>query len=298
MTYLRDWILLINLCLMVLVIHARGAEPTSPGKEYIYKSTSGMPQAMEVYFPSNHDPANSRVPCLLLFHGGCWGNGDLSTFRYDCSYFASRGIVAATANYYMVSKEDRGNLSEGESRKQVCVTDAKSAIRWIKQHSRELGIDPNLIIVGGGSAGGHISILSTTNPGINDPKDPKEFDTSVIAYLLFNPALSEGDAKYPQINALNYLTSGFPPAVVFFGTEDKWKSGWDAAHNKLKDLGAADRIHVWLAEGESHAFFNKQPWKDITIIEADRFLSSLGLLQGDPTLKPPDGGPSLKRELP
>ena len=150
----------IALCQPVIAV-----EKAPAGKQFIYKRTNGEPQALEVYFPKDHDPSSSRLPCLLLFHGGCWGNGDLSTFRYDCSYFASRGIVAVTANYFMHSKESRLKLPGDVSRKQACVTDAKSAIRWIKQHADELGIDPDRIVVGGGSAGGRISLLSTLNPG-------------------------------------------------------------------------------------------------------------------------------------
>lgn len=265
------------------------------GKEIIYKHTKGQPQALEVFFPEGHDPSNAKVPCLLLFHGGGWGNGDKKTFHYDCEYFASRGIVAITANYFMYTKEQRLKLPETVSRKAACVTDAKSAIRWVKQHGAELGIDPDKLIVGGGSAGGHISILSTTNPGLNDPADPQGIDTEVAAYVLFNPALSQQDDQYPEINALNHLTSDFSPAVVFFGTEDRWKKGWDSAHAKLKELGAGDRIQLWLAENEEHAFFNKQPWKDLSLIKADRFLQSLGLLDGEPELKLPVPGPRYRQ---
>ncbi len=271
-------------------------EDAPAGKEYTYKQTKGEPQVMEIYFPEDHDPDKEKLPCLLLFHGGGWGNGDLRTFRYDCHYFASRGIVAATANYYMYSKEARTKLPEDVSRKAACVTDAKSAIRWIKQHADELGVDPQKIIVGGGSAGGHISILSTICPANDDPRDPLQLDTSVAAYVLFNPALSPGDEAYPDIYAMAHLSADFAPAVVFFGTEDRWKPGWDAAQAKLTALGAGDRIHLFLAEGEEHAFFNKQPWKDLTIIEADRFLSSLGFLEGEPQLKVPAGGKHLRAQ--
>ena len=109
-----------------------------PGKEFIYKHTAGKPQTLEVYFPKDHDPAKAKVPCVLLFHGGGWSGGDLKTFRYDCQYFASRGLVAATANYYMVPKAERNKLPAGTSCKSFCITDAKSAIRWMKQHAGEL----------------------------------------------------------------------------------------------------------------------------------------------------------------
>jgi len=231
---------------------------------------------------------------MLLFHGGGWGNGDLSTFRYDCEYFASRGIVAATANYFMHSREQSRDLPEGVSRKSACVTDAKSAIRWIKQHASELGIDPRKIIVGGGSAGGHIAILATTSPANDDPSDPVGFDTSVAAYVLFNPALSEQDAEFPDINALNHLNPDFSPAVVFFGTEDRWKKGWDTAHNRLRELGAAEKIQLWLAQDETHAFFNKQPWKDLSLIKADQFLVTQGYLVGQPTIMKPADAKDFK----
>ena len=58
--------------------------------------------------------------------------------------------------------------------KRYCISDAKSAIRWFKQHANELGIDPKRIIAGGGSSGGHVCLLATTNPGLNDPNDPKK----------------------------------------------------------------------------------------------------------------------------
>jgi dienelactone hydrolase len=269
------------------------ADDLPPGRRYVYKHSAGQPQALEIYFPEGHDPSTAKVPCVLLFHGGAWGGGDLKQFREFCRYFASRGLVAATANYRLFPADERHSLPAGESRKQFCIIDAKSAIRWIKQHGEELGIDPMRVITGGGSAGGHISILATTNPGLNDPADPKEFDTSVVAYLLFNPALTAFDANFPEVDALGYLTADFAPAIVFFGTEDKWKRGWDAAHAQLKALGAGDRIHLWLAQGASHSFFGKNPWKDLVLIQADRFLVSLGLLDGQPTLKPTAHGKKL-----
>lgn len=265
---------------------------TPPGKVYVYKDSGGKPQEMEIYFPENHDPAKSKVPGLLLFHGGGWTGGNLVQFRAACQYFASRGLVAATANYRMLTKDERAKLPQGESCKRVCITDAKSALRWMKQHAAELGVDPQRIITGGGSAGGHVSVLATCQPGLDDPADPKGFDTSVVAYLLFNPAFSPDDSQDPEVDVLRHLKPTLAPAIVFFGTEDKWKQGWDAAYAKLVSLGNKT-TEVCLAEGQTHSFFNKAPWQNVTLIAADRFLVRLGLLQGDPTFPPPSGGEKL-----
>ena len=43
------------------------------------------------------------------------------------------------------------------------------------------------------------------------------------------------------------------------------------------------------AEGEGHGFFNQSPWMERTTIAADKFLASLGYLEGEPTMEVPTG---------
>lgn len=50
------------------------------------------------------------------------------------------------------------------------------------------------------------------------------------------------------------------------------------------------------APGVPHGFFNQSPWQEITLKQADEFLTSLGLLQGPPTVQIPDATPSLRME--
>ena len=144
------------------------------GKVYVYKEVDGMTREMEIFFPKDHDPSKKSVPGVIMFHGGGWGSGSRVMFSYQCNYFASRGLVAATVTYKLAKKAVANKTKGTESRKRVCITDAKSAIRWYKQNAKKLGIDPRKIIAGGGSAGGHISLLATTNRGLNDPGDPKK----------------------------------------------------------------------------------------------------------------------------
>jgi dienelactone hydrolase len=262
------------------------------GKVFIYKHSAGKPRQMEIYFPPNHDPATAKAPGLILFHGGGWTGGALGQFRAACAYFASRGLVCATAEYQMLGKGERGKHPTELTAKRVCITDAKSAIRWFKQHAGELGIDPNRIITGGGSAGGHISALATLNPGLNDPADPQDIDTSVVAYLWFNPAFSPGDKQDAEVDVLRHLKKDIAPAIVFFGTNDGWKKGWDTAYAKLKSLGNTTTDEQ-LAQGLPHGFFNGKPWRTVTLIAADRFLAKQGLLQGEPTLTAPATGEKL-----
>jgi len=261
---------------------ARG-EDIPEGKIYSYKEEDGVTREMEIHFPKGHDATTESVPGIIMFHGGGWGGGKRDQFRYLCHYFADRGLVAATVSYRLATKADNG---EG-SRKRVCIRDAKSAIRWYKQNAENLGIDVHRIIAGGGSAGGHVSLLATTNPELNDPHDNREHDTSVVAYLLFNPALGMADAKDSEVDFLQHIRPDFPPAIVFFGSEDeKWLKGWNAAYTKMQSLDIRS-VEFWIAEDQEHSFFNKQPWQDMTIRASDEFLKDLGLINGEPTLMPP-----------
>lgn len=280
-------------CLLLCSALAHAARFEGPeGKPYVYKTSGGVERKMEIYFPPNHDPAKTKVPGLILFHGGGWQGGELSQFRYACAYFASRGLVCATAEYQMLGKSGIEKLGKRESRKRVCVTDAKSAIRWFKQNAAQLGIDSSRVITGGGSAGGHISALATMNPGLNDPADPKDIDPKVVAYLWFNPAFEANDKNDSEIDILTHLKVELPPAIVFFGDKDSWKVGWDVAYKKWKTLGTKS-IDLRIAPGQGHSFFNKDPWRTVTLIAADEFLVKQGLLAGKTTLTAPASGEKL-----
>lgn len=283
--------------LTATLAHAQTSADAPAGERRVYKHSAGKPRVLELYFPPNHDPAKAKVPGLILFHGGGWSGGDLKQFRAACAYFASRGLVCATAEYRMLTKEEAKALPAGETKKRACVTDARSAIRWFKQNADKLGIDPARVITGGGSAGGHISALATLNPGLNDPADPPGIDTSVVAYLWFNPAFAPDDTQDPEIDILRFVNKELPPAIAFFGTEDPWKKGWDTAYARWREAGST-AIDLRLAQGEKHGFFNRDPWQSVTLIAADRFLAGLGLLSGEPTRGLPAGAGALVQAQP
>lgn len=265
------------------------------GKPYVYKTSAGKERKMEVFFPPNYDPTRAKMPGMILFHGGAWLGGTLDEFRTTCHYFASRGLVCATAEYQMLkmSKAEAAKLPDGETHKRVCVIDAKSAIRWFKQHAVEFGMDPARIITGGCSAGGHISALATMNPALNDPADPQDVDTSVVAYIWVNPAFQRNDSKAPEIDIMRHLKPDLPPAIVFFGDQDGYKKGWDMVQARWQSLGT-HAIELQIAPGKDHGFFNhSRQWETVTLISADHFLVKHGLLTGKPTLEMPASGERL-----
>ncbi|MGD7653960.1 MAG: hypothetical protein ACQCXQ_12140, partial [Verrucomicrobiales bacterium] len=101
-----------------------------------------------------------------------------------------------------------------------------------------------------------------------------------------------GDSKYPEIDALKFLKPDMAPAIAMYGTKDPWLKRAQPVYRKLDRLGNTT-TELWHAEGQSHAFFNNEPWKTATLIAADRFLVRQGLLNGEPTLTPPANGAKL-----
>jgi acetyl esterase/lipase len=255
-----------------------------PGKEYVYKTVNGTPIKMEAYFPKDWEPSQNRT-CILLFHGGGWSGGDLDQFRYDGEYFAGRGAVFMTANYRMNSNAEAKAFPSGVSRKRICVTDARSAIRWCKQKAGELGIDPDKIVTGGSSAGAHLSIMASLGGSeLDDPNDPKEFSTKVAAHLLFSAAfVAPGGDKDDAVDVFAQLKRPLAPTIFYEGDRDGWKKGVDLLMPKL--LAAGDEVILKVAVGQSHVFNLVAPWKNACLADADKFLVDHGLLKGVSTLK-------------
>jgi acetyl esterase/lipase len=183
------------------------------------------------------------------------------------------------------------------------VEDAKSAVRWLRQHSKELGIDADKVVASGGSAGGHIAACTALIDTFDAETDEKSFSAKPNAMVLFNPALNidelaemrdstdEKKALAKAITPNRFINANTPPAIIFFGTADKLKAGADQYLAKAKPLNL--RAELWTAEGESHGFFNRAPWTPITTRKADEFLVSLDYLKGVPAIKLAADAPKL-----
>ncbi len=99
-------------------------------------------------------------PTVVCIHGGGFSGGRREDYDGLCRKFAARGYVAATIDYRLSPKH----------RWPAHIHDCKAAIRWLRAHATEYGIDVDRIAAMGSSAGGHLSqFLAVTN-------DVREFD--------------------------------------------------------------------------------------------------------------------------
>jgi len=303
-------LLLPILLAIALPLHAQKAGPSKPTikltdaeiatKEIVYKTTPQGELKLHVFSPKGEVQAAVLRPCVVFFFGGGWKSGSYRQFVPQSEYLASRGIVAICADYRI--------LSLHQTTPDKAVEDAKSAIRWVRGHPSELGIDPTKIIAGGGSAGGHLAACTALVTAYDAESDDKSISAKPNALVLFNPAMNiatifkqNGTAANPMtpeiaeaITPNNFVTKDTPPAILFFGTADKLKDGGDEYVKKATTLGV--RAEMWTAADMPHSFFNGTPWIQVTARKMDEFLVSLGYLSGEPTLKLPENAPSLKHE--
>ncbi|MBM3888267.1 MAG: alpha/beta hydrolase [Verrucomicrobia bacterium] len=261
--------------------------------EQVFKQTPQGELKLYVHYPPDRGK-DDRRPAIIFFFGGAWKHGSPAQFLPQAEYFAARGLVSVRADYRISSKH--------QTTPEKCIEDAKSAVRWLRSHAGELGVDPDKIIASGGSAGGHLAAATALVPGHEAKEDDAKVSCKPNALVLFNPALHfpEFSVKDADGNPLKdfwptpFLKKGAPPAILFFGTNDKMVTQGREYLAKSKELGC--RAELYTAEGQGHGFFNRSPWTEITARQADLFLASLGYLQGEPALKLPDGAPALKRE--
>jgi acetyl esterase len=259
--------------------------PADASETVIYKTAAGTPLKLLVDKPADWK-AGDRRPAILFFFGGGWVGGSVAQFERHSAYFASRGMVGIRVQYRTIPKGDPGPPL-------VCVADAKSAMRYVFSQAAELGIDPERIGAAGGSAGGHLAAFTGMVGGLDDPKDDLNVPCKPKALVLFNPVFDNGPGewgsgrvgeRYPEFSPAHNITKDAPPMIVFLGDKDKLipVRVLNAFAARMKDAGVRCETHIY--PGAGHGFFNSGGYYKETLIAADRFLASLGWIDGEPTL--------------
>lgn len=252
---------------------------------HVYKTTKGAELKLHFILPKDQKPADKR-PAIVFFFGGGWATGSPAQFEPQARHFAARGMVTACAEYRIKS---RHGVSPD-----ACVADAKSAVRWMRVHAAELGIDPDRIVASGGSAGGHIAACAGVIQGFEEKSEDAKISSVPNALILFNPALDvtpyavksgfgdKADALSPAL----HVGKGAPPAIVFHGEDDQLVPFEQAGRFAAAMKAVGSRCEVVGFPGEGHGFFNYKgqgsappdhPYSK-TLKAADDFLVSLGYL--------------------
>ncbi len=249
-------------------------------KQVVYKKIDTVLLSMDVYFPDEIKGSDGS-PAMVFFFGGGWNGGAVSQFEEHAKYFSSKGIVCFLAEYRVKNPH---KASPFESLK-----DAKSAVRFIRSHATEYGVDPDRIIGSGGSAGGHLAAATAIIEAYNEEGEDLSISCKPNALVLFNPVIDNRPggygyerigADYKSFSPLHNIMEGAPPTLFMVGTNDQLIPVETARYYKKVMEIVGSRCDLKLYEGKGHGWFNFRNLEDYneTINDVDDFLTSLGYI--------------------
>lgn len=246
----------------------------------IYKTVNGYDLKMNIIYPDDYKKGK-RYPAIIFFFGGGWNSGTVQQFDKQCHFLASKGMIAMVANYRVHS---RNNSTPYDA-----VEDAKSAIRWVRIHAKELGVNKNKIVASGGSAGGHLAACTAMVPGYEGAGEKSAVSSKPNALVLFNPAInvshfSERFGKNAAaVSPIEFVKPKLPPTIIFHGTADKTVPFATIDEFEQKMEAAGNVIYVVPFSGQGHGFFNygrsDNKFYELTMEKTESFLRELNYIK-------------------
>lgn len=232
-----------------------------------YGEADGVPLLLDIVQPLARS-AYPR-PAVLEIHGGGWSRGEKNP--HHVLALALAGFFCISINYRLAPQ----HLFPAQ------LHDCKAALRWLRFHAAELGLDPDHIGVWGGSAGGHLAALLGTSYDVSELEGDSGWpgvstrvqavvsvcgasDLSQISEqhhaanpepaLLFGGPVRERHELVQLANPVAHLRPDAPPFLLFHGDVDELAPYGQAVllRDALEQAGVPVTLHT--AHGGKHAF--------------------------------------------
>lgn len=249
-----------------------------PTRTVVYKTVGGRDLQLHVFEPKGHKPTDRRA-CFVIIHGGGWTGGEPSRMYPFADHAAAIGMVGVSVEYRLMNKETGVTPFE-------CVKDGRSAVRYLRAHAAELGIDPAKIVASGGSAGGHVAAATALCDGIDEPGEDVSVSSIPNALVLYFPVIDTsaegyGNAKigdrWQELSPLHRVKAGAPPTIIFHGTGDTVTPFAGAKQFSEAMLKLGNRCELVINEGGAHGYLMRErSLFDDALQKTDAFLASLG----------------------
>jgi acetyl esterase/lipase len=224
-----------------------------------YAVEDGESLKLDLYMPANSD---ARPPLMVWIHGGGWKSGDKENVNGAILRLSGDGYAVASINYRLK------DLSIHPKN----IHDCKGAVRWLRANAETYGFDPKRVAVGGGSAGGHLSLLLGLSSGFHelegtvggnldqssavraivDLYGPSEFAAMAKNSERFNKAHDFQIEQLKHASPLTYLTKDDPPVLILHGDADKTVPVGQSilVDERYRAMGLESELHI--LEGAGH----------------------------------------------
>jgi acetyl esterase/lipase len=220
-------------------------EPFQIEEGIIYKRVDGAKLGL-IYFKPQNLKAGEKAPWMLFVHGGGWRGGNKynvlrSAFAGTLKQLTDNGVACFTIDYRLT----RNHVTAFDS-----VVDCKDAARFLLANAATYNLDPERYGIWGGSAGGHLCLMTALGNDEDFPGDtsatgsPLNFKCVASYYpltTLVNPDVLAGskfedpaavvhvlDGKFSEkpdlarlLSPTEYLTEKSPPILLLHGNKDE-----------------------------------------------------------------------------
>ncbi|MHC4947887.1 MAG: alpha/beta hydrolase fold domain-containing protein [Planctomycetota bacterium] len=219
------------------------------------------------------------LPVVLYIHGGGWQRGAKEQGEVFIRAFARGGYLAVSVGYRL----------SGEAPFPAAVHDCKAAVRFLRAHAGELGVDPDRIGAWGHSAGGHLAALLATSadvPALDGELGGDDVSTAVrCAATVSGPAdltrgldgrgagmvrrwLGDGDRAEVRRRAraaspVTWVDAGDPPMLIVHGTADRLVPVAQARRLRDALAGEAVEVELHLVEDGGHGLRDAEAYRRI-----------------------------------
>lgn len=238
-------------------------------------------------------------PVMVWLHGGGWRMGDKTYVQNKPAAFCKAGYVFVSTNYRFHPKV--GYAEQG--------ADVAAAIRWVRDHVKEYGGDPERIFLAGHSAGAHLSALV----GIDDRYlKGEKLDLSALAGVVlvdgaaYDVAKQTADAPLRALRTLYADVFGADPAnqkdasprwhvapdkkippflILYVASRGDAKTQSEGLSKALTEAGVSAKVVP--AQGKSHRTINHELGDsgDAPTEAMFEFLTPLAFPKGAPAAK-------------
>jgi acetyl esterase/lipase len=254
-------------------------------KEIEYGKGGDRVLRLDLYRPRQR-PAESRLPVIVYVFAGAWRAGSREQGARTLIPLAQRGFAGAAIDYRYSS----------EALFPAQIEDCKCAIRFLRAHADEYGLDTERIGAWGSSSGGHLSALLGTSGGVKDLEgtggSPEQSSRIQAVVDWFGPTdflqmggnhdepgspesqlvggpIQENQDRVARANPITYITADCPPFLIMHGADDPLVPPGQSQllHAALQKAGVPSQLAILPGKGHQplgdeavarvHAFFEK-----------------------------------------
>ncbi len=253
-------------------INAAAVQDTDPSPDYEHSYTSALGREFPIYVFQADDGVNEGPdPAIVMYHGGGWRAGTPDQFYRQAQVWNALGVTVILPVYALGRTHDATVWQSLE--------DAFLSFAAIHDAAQTLGVDPDAIAAGGGSAGGHLAAaLATVEPpaSVSDHRPP-------AALVLFNPVIDNSPDGYGadrigedwrSFSPFHNISESHPPTLFMLGDRDQLipvETG-EAYCERVRVGGAACELIVY--PEAPHAWFNRLGFTD-TLRHSTAFLAEV-----------------------